>query len=222
MALATSIKNLIANRVHPCHPKYRQIVNLAPWWRVSLSLNNRPDRLLVLPPMTDDIADKIILLRASKHPMPMSVRTAEQKETFWNTLVSELPAFLFWLRHEFCLPKDWQEDRFGVRSFHHPHLMTELEALSPAIQLLRLIDVANIWTTYNPKTRAPSVTDPWVGTALELRTRLLENPKTQRDAAKLLDWTNACGQYLNDLAEIRKTRVTARRKADRRWYEIFV
>ena len=49
IALGTSIKNLIADKVHPCHPKHRQIVNLCPWWRLSISLNNRPERLLVLP-----------------------------------------------------------------------------------------------------------------------------------------------------------------------------
>jgi hypothetical protein len=221
MTLGASLKNLIANRIHPCHAKHRQIVNLAPWWRVSLSLNDRPERLLVLPPLSEDIADKIILLRASKFPMPMNAVTAEQKEIFWKTISGELPAFLFWLLHEFDLPGDWTDARFGVHTFHHPELARELEELSPAFALLALIDAADIWNAYDPAARISVTTDPWMGTALELRGLLMANQKTQRDATRLLDWVNACGQYLNDLAAKRPTRVKAYRNNKGRWFEVF-
>jgi len=221
ITLGASLKNLIANRIHPCHPKHRQIVNLAPWWRVSLSLNDRPERLLVLPSLSEDIADKIILLRASKYPMPMEAVTAEQKEIFWKTLVSELPAFIWWLLNEFELPREWQEARFGVHTFHHPELARELEELSAAMALLALIDAADIWTAYDPAIGIRDVTDPWVGTALELRGLLMTNQKTHRDATRLLDWINACGQYLNDLARKRPLRVKAFRSSTRRWFAIY-
>jgi hypothetical protein len=198
MALGTSIKNITANRIHACHPKHRPIVNLAPWWRLSISVNDRPERLLILPPLVEDMADKIILLRASQFPMPMPTTTAEEQEKFWNTLVAELPAFLYQLVNGYVVPADWLSPRFGVRTFHHPVLLTELEELSPAIALLGLIDAADIWEVQSTV---------WEGTALELRTLLLANHKTARDADRLLGWTNACGQYLNDLAKIRPQRV---------------
>jgi hypothetical protein len=212
MALGTSIKNLIANKVHPCHPKHRQIVNLCPWWRLSISLNDRAERLLVLPPLTDDMADKIILLRASKHPMPMAAETAEEKQIFWRTLLSELPAFLYWLINDFQIEDSWRNTRFGIKTFHHPTLLTELEELTPAIALLGLIDTADIWDAGN---------NEWEGTARELRTLLIANQKTGRDAQRLLEWSNACGQYLNDLAEIRGERVKHIRTHDQRRYEIY-
>jgi hypothetical protein len=211
-ALAVSIKNIIANRIHPCHQKNRPIVNLAPWWRLSISLNDRPERLLVLPPLTDDVADKIILLRASCHPMPMPAETPEQKELFWKTLTGELPAFIFWLLNEHKIIDAWRNTRFGIRAFHHPLLLTELEELSPAIALLGLIDQANIWDAQ---------LSVWEGTALDLRALLLTNQKTQRDAGRLLEWINACGQYLGDLARMRPARVKAFRSATRRWFEIY-
>jgi hypothetical protein len=211
LALGTSIKNLIANRVQPCHAKHRQIINLCPWWRVTISLNNRPERLLVLPPLADDIADKIILLRASKHPMPMPAQTAEQKETFWKTLTAELPAFLYFLVNEHPIDDQWQDTRFGIKTFHHPALLTELEELSPPIALLGLIDTAQIWEVHS---------DVWEGTALELRAELMAHHKTATDARRLLDWINACGQYLNDLAEMRPTRVKTFRAHTGRTYEI--
>ena len=212
LTLGTSIKNIIANRVHPCHAKHRQIVNLCPWWRMTISLNDRPERLLVLPPMADDIADKIILLRATRYPMPMPAETPEEKEVFWRTLRDELPAFLYWLLHEYQIDDSWRDTRFGIRTFHHPYLLTEVEELSPAIALLGLIDIANIWEVQS---------NVWEGTALELRAELLQHPKTSRDADRLLEWTNACGEYLNDLCEIRPLRVKRFRTDKCRAYEIY-
>jgi hypothetical protein len=224
MALGTAIKNLIANRIHSCNPKHPQIVNLRPWWRLSVSLNDREERLLVLPPLTEDIADKIILLRATVHPMPMPADTAEEKEAFWKQPCAELPAFLYYLVHEFVIPADWRNTRFGIRSWQHPSLLSALEELSQPIALLELIDRADIWSRQYWDSNgqlATFKTVPWEGTALELRTKLLANPLTKRDAERLLDWTNATGQYLNDLARIRQTRVKFHRDQSRRWYEIF-
>jgi bifunctional DNA primase/polymerase-like protein len=212
VALGTNIKEVAANRVQACHPKHRQIVNLSPWWRLTISMNDRPERLLILPPLVEDIADKIILLRASCHPMPMPTNTPEQEGHFWNTVVSELPAFLYYLVNDFTITQDWHSARFGVRAFHHPVLLTELEELSPAITLLGLIDQAEIWEVQS---------SVWEGTALELRALLNAHHKTSRDAATLLHWVNACGQYLNDLAKIRPARVKRLRTHTSTIYEIY-
>jgi hypothetical protein len=94
--LASAIKNITANRIHACHGKYREIVNLAPWWRITISLNDQPERLLILPNLVEvDIGSKISLLRADRYDMPMASDTPEDRERFWNQLVSELPAFLY-------------------------------------------------------------------------------------------------------------------------------
>jgi hypothetical protein len=212
LALGPAIKGIVANRMHACHPKYRQIINLCPWWRLSISLNDRAERLLVLPPLSDDVRDKIILLRASKHPMPMPAESAEEKEKFWQTLTAEIPAFLHWLINDSVIDELWRDTRFGIKTFHHPTLLTELEELSPAFALLGLIDVAQIWEIGS---------DVWEGTALELRSILMHHSKTATDARKLLDWINACGQYLNDLTEIRSSRVKRRRTDKDRLYEIY-
>jgi hypothetical protein len=210
--LATHIKAITANRVQACHGKNKQIVNLAPWWRITISLNDRADRLLILPPLDGDIASKITLLRASYHPMPMPTDTAEQQEAFWQKLVEELPGFLHYIVDVFTISDDWRDNRHGVRAFHHPMLVEELGELSNEFTLLSLIDQANIWEVQS---------SVWEGTALELRTALMTHPKVGRDAAELLHWINACGQYLNDLAQKRPTRVKAFRASDKRWYEIY-
>jgi hypothetical protein len=55
-----------------------------------------------------DIGSKISLLRADRYDMAMASDTPEDRERFWNQLVSELPAFLYWLINEYEIPSDWR------------------------------------------------------------------------------------------------------------------
>jgi hypothetical protein len=208
MALATAIKSMVANRFHPCHAKRRDIVNLAPWWRLTISLNDEPEHMLVLPPINADMADKIILLRATKDEMPMPTVTAEQQETYWARLMEELPGYMWWLENEFTIPKEYLSTRFGVSAFHHPALLEALDELSPAFRMLGLIDLAKPWGTGIE----------WKGTADTLRALLLNNPTTQRDASKLLEFPDRCGRYLGELSRKRPARVQNARTEDvRNW-----
>jgi hypothetical protein len=200
--LGSQIKAITVNRVHPCHGKRRDIVNLCPWWRLSISCNDRPDKLLILPPLSDDISDKIILLRSSSSAMPMPTETSAEKEAFWEVLKSELPAFLWWLENSFAIPKALESSRFGIIDFHHPELLAALDELSPSHALEELIDQAKVWG---------AVDDFWEGTALELRSALLNDERTRRDAEHLLNWTNAAGQYLGDLQKKSPDRYQSRK-----------
>jgi hypothetical protein len=127
-------------------------------------------------------------------------------------LVSEIPAYLDWLRREFAIPSERTSRRFGVEAWHHPELVQEVNALGPASTLLSLIDQADIWQRFE---------NEWSGTALELRAILIEHHKTQRDARKLLNWTNACGQYLKELAKNHPERVKEYRRAKERLWVIY-
>lgn len=206
-ALGAAIKAIAVNKIHPCHGKRRDIVNLFPWRRLTISLNDEPERMLILPRLTSDVSDKIILLRAIRHPMPEATDTTEQKDSFWSKLMAELPGYLHWLEREFRIPDEWISPRFGIKHFHHPELVQSLDELSPAITLLELIDQLEPWGKTD---------NEWEGTATELRQKLLENERTRRDAARLLNWENACGQYLGELAKIKSERVHCTRTKHRR------
>jgi hypothetical protein len=212
-ALGAAIKAIAVNKIHPCHSKGRDIVNLCPWWRLTISLNSEPERMLIIPRLTADVSDKIILLRVIRHPMPIAVGTADQKQSFWNRLIDELPGYLYWLENEFEVPADFRSDRFGVREFHHPELVEALDDLSPASVLLELIDQAEPWGKAGTE---------WEGTATELRQILLRNTGTQRDAERILNWPNACGQYLGELAKAQPNRVQNVRTNIRRSWRICV
>jgi hypothetical protein len=211
-ALAACIKGIAVNKVHQCHGKRRDIVNLSPWWRLSISLNNLPERMMILPQLSDDVFDKITLLRAIPNPMPYPTETADDKAAFWQILMDQLPGYLFWLETQFQIPPEWKTPRFGIKEFHHPELVQALDELNPACVLLELVDQLAPWD---------AVTKVWNGTSTELRQLLLENDRTRRDATRLLDWTNACGQFLGDLAKIRAERVESVRTSYARSWRVF-
>jgi hypothetical protein len=211
-ALGAQIKAITVNKFHACHGKGRDIVNLCPWWRLTISLNSEPERMVIIPRLMADVADKIILLRATRHQMPAPTGTADQRESFWNQLMNELPGYLYWLENEFEIPGEWESDRFGVKEFHHPELVEALEELSAASILLELIDQAE------PSGKADT---EWEGTATELRQILCQNERTQRDAERILNWTNACGQYLSELGKKYPDRVKGARTETRRNWKIF-
>jgi hypothetical protein len=221
LAFAAQLKEIAANQTHACHAKHRQIVNLNAWWRVTLSLNDEPEHLLILPPIDRDTEDKIILLRALVAEMPMPTETPEDKAKFWKQLISELPAFLYYLTKEFELPAEWRSARFGVTHFHHPILLKELQDLDPALLLLELIDTANIWNQWDPTIAKWVTKTPWEGSALELRRVLMNNPTTRNDASSLLKWVNATGRYLNKLAKSRGARVKFIHGKHKDTYEIY-
>lgn len=196
---AASIKSIAVNRDQSCHPKNRPAVTLTPRWRLTISLNDDPERLLVLPPLNPDVADKIILLKTRKQAMPMPTETPEQQAAFWNMLVAELPAFLAFL-DEWEIPAELRSQRFGVIHFHHPEVAELLRKTAPEYLLLELIDQALGFGARDRVLFPPPAAVAWDGSALELKQRLTgERSPVAREASRLLDYPNACGQLLGRL-----------------------
>jgi len=203
---AANIKSLLASWSQSCHAKHREALTLQPIWRMSISLNDDPERLLVLPPLDDDVRDKIIALKVAKKPMPMPTDTPELADRFWQTMVSELPAFLAFLE-TWTIPAEIADARYGVTAFQNPEIVEKLNELNPEDRLLELIDLQFF--------RNPMRRDPWTGSAAELERKLTgDDGKCQREAQRLLSWSAACGSYLARLAKADRPhtagRVTAR------------
>lgn len=62
------IKEIVANDTARLHKKNRDAVTVSPFWRLSITLNDNPEKLRCLPPLTDDLAEKIIMLQAKPAP----------------------------------------------------------------------------------------------------------------------------------------------------------
>jgi hypothetical protein len=190
--LGAGIKNIcVSSRSQSCHRKNRQAINLPAWWRLSITLNDDPEALLVLPPLDEHVADKIILLRASRFDFPLPMDSAAAQGEFMDTCKAEIPAFLNWLLNSFTIPDALAAPRrYGVTSWHHPALKSELDTLSPESDLLALIDEV-IWDTSR---------EEWRGTSDEMQRILFDGKQVAPQARRLLDHRNACGTYLSRLA----------------------
>src|SRR5258708_40122450 len=88
---ATRIKDFTVNEVQSCHAKGRDAISLRPFWRLTISLNDEPENLLILPPIDESLEDKIMLLKVRNFRMPLPTVTLENREGLWNALIAELP-----------------------------------------------------------------------------------------------------------------------------------
>lgn len=120
--LAANIKAIAVNAIHSYHGKNRDAFSLRPRWRLTISLNDNAESLGVLPPITEDVADKLILLKCRRPPNGFPTETLAQREAFLGKLISELPAFIHFLT-QWEIPGALTSKRFGVTHFHHPELL---------------------------------------------------------------------------------------------------
>jgi hypothetical protein len=207
----SQIKSITVNPAQRCHPKHQKALVLSPFWRVTVSLNDEPENMMVLPPMDDSLEDKLMLFKAEKHPMPMPTITLEQRKDFWNKLLIELPAFLDFLM-SWEIPQELSSERFGIKEFHHPELLEALTTLAPEFKLLSLIDTELF---------APYVADVWHGSAEKLERELTgENSPCRVEARRLFSFNTACGVYLGRLHKKYPERFKYQRDSSSRTWNI--
>lgn len=216
-AFGSQIKSLTVNVDQRLHAKHRDALTLRPFWRLSVSLNDEPENLQVLPPVDDSLADKMILLKAVRHPMPMPTATAAERAAFWECLVSEVPAMLGYLVG-MEIPAEFRSERFGVKHFHHPEILQKLDEVAPEFRLLALIDTVLFGGTDTGlvKVERPGVVE---ATAEEIeRVLTIQYSGCEHEARRLFSWNNACGTYLGRLAKRLPDRVQQLRTSTvRRW-----
>ena len=189
-AFGASIKSFCVNRTQSAHKKTLDASTLTPFWRLSITLNDEPESLLVLPPITSDLADKIILLRASPATMPYDAHDQAGYYAYWRNLLAELPAFLYAL-DRWPIPPDLECVRYGVKGWMNPELLTALNSLAPEMKLWEYISTAaHLWDLGN---------ETWEGTAAELKAMLVKS-HPPGDIERLLSFPTAAGVFLGRLA----------------------
>ena len=194
---AAHIKSICVNRDQHCHGKNKEALTLTPIWRISISLNDEPQRILVLPNLDEDVADKMIILKAQACSMPMPTDTPAERKAFWERLVKELPHFVHFLQH-WEIPADLQSSRFGITHFHHPDIAALLFKASPENRLMEMID-QSLFSGCRLAPGGASIQEPIEKTARELQ-ESLERGCAGDDARHLLRYGNSCGTYLGKLA----------------------
>jgi hypothetical protein len=147
-----------------------------------------------------------MLLKVNATTMPMPTFTNGERQAFWAALMQELPAFI-WSLLTWQIPDELVCQRFGVKAFHHPALVSDLNALSSEDHLLQLIDIV-MWNAGRRD---------WAGTSSELEATLVKST-VAFEARKVLSFPNAIGTFLGRLAKRRSDRVEqARTSSARVW-----
>lgn len=200
------LKTLTVNKTQRCHAKGRTPVMYDPLWRISMSVNNNPESLMVMPLIDESNEDKIILIKASMPPSPFPTLTADDYERYHLSMVAELPAVLWWLLNEFEIPEFARSARFGITHFHHPEILKEIDDMSPELRLMQYIDAVFFDIPGN---------GPWEGDSNKLQNDLLHSQYSQ-ECRNLLYFNSACGTYLARLEKKFPSRISQRRNTNGR------
>ena len=185
-SLGSHIKSMLFDIDQSCHPKNRQAITLRPIWAMSISLNDEPENLQVLPPLDPSLMDKLIILRCVRHALPWP---GPEIQVLREIIDTELSAFAHYL-DGLTVPEHLVEPRCGLKAYQHPAILEELMQLSPEHQLIGLIDTAIFENEFLT----------WRGTAADLET-VLRDSKYSREADRLFRFNTACGVYLARLHE---------------------
>lgn len=207
--MGAMIKSFTVNDEQSCHRKGSTPFMLRPFWRVSITVNDDPEFLMVLPPLDESIEDKIILLKAEKHPMPMPTFTAQDRAAFGAVLKAELPGFMHFI-DTWTVPEELKSQRFGITHYHNKDLLYQLDSLAPEEKLLSIIDQYVVFSGSS-----------WTGKATDLERKVQENDcPYHNEARRLFGWATACGTYLGRLARRYPDRFKQERhgeERDRTW-----
>lgn len=149
VALAERMKQIVANEQQRLRMMRGDPLTVFPFWRLTQSINDDPDKMRSLPLITRDFVDKILLFLVLAHGMPMPTDTPEEEEAFRNAVAAEMPAFAKFIDEEWEIPQELLRyddgrpaTRFGFREYQHPSLVKGLFEDTPAGTLMMLVDAA--------------------------------------------------------------------------------
>lgn len=206
-----AIKQTAASVEGSCHGKNREAITLNRFWRLTLSVNDEPEHLEILPPFVDSLKDKINLLHCRSTTMPMPTGNTHEKTLFWNALESQLPAYMWWLQNEFTIPAELKVngERYGMQAFFHPTIVGLLSDMARHTRLLAICDAVLFMdgATF------------WEGTAEELQRQLLESSHKYA-ARNTIPAEAGPGKLLGELASQPNPRVFDRRTPTSRLWRI--
>ncbi len=195
--LAAHLKSKLFGASVAFHPKHKTPITMTPFGRLFICCNSTPENLTVLPPITEDISDKIHLILCNKAEMPMPTNSEENKQLFREQIAREIPYLAGELRR-WIIPENYRSERTGVLTYLNPWIESQLRKQSPEAQLAEIIIAA--------MNSGMLDRELWEGTSRELKDALTsDHCDARRDAINLLgNWNAATGTYLSRLAANRE------------------
>jgi hypothetical protein len=201
------IKKAAANKGVEIHGKGKDIKNLTPFTRLSVSVNDDEECLEVLPPLDDHLSDKLLILLCHKFPFPMPANTPAEQAKLEAAIKKELPAYIYWLLNVFQIPEHIKEGgRGGFKVIQNQEILEKINGTAPELQLQELLEhihaVESRTDFGGGKKKKYRAKPEWfkLGTAQEVFSNLTGNPYCTASRNLLLS-IKTCGTYLSRLAE---------------------
>jgi len=135
---ASSIKSFLYSGLVGFHPKHKTQITICPFARLFILCNDQDDAIKVLPPLTDDISDKIHLFRCGFAMPAMSTAGNDEWKKYGDTIESELPAFAGWVDAS-TIPARLLDPRSGVTCYQDPYVVSLLASQTPEHQVAQLL-----------------------------------------------------------------------------------
>jgi hypothetical protein len=141
-AFAANLKGLIANQDQKVHPKGKEASLLPVGTRITLSCNDAPEALAILPALDVDIQDKVLYFLCREGDLPMRHKPDMTRKQQLDMFLAELPALVYFLRR-WKIPADIRDkgNRFTVAAYHNPEIISRLQDLTPEQRLLQLLEI---------------------------------------------------------------------------------
>lgn len=115
----------------------------APTFQRLIMVGNE-DALHGFPAPQRDFLDKYAILKAYSSEDVLTPRDDDAKEAWIARLRAALPALAYYLIHEFKIPDDMIDSRYGVKAYHDPELLHDLSNAGTEGELLRAIEEAYV------------------------------------------------------------------------------
>jgi hypothetical protein len=198
-----AIKECFNNRDFSIHAKGKEAITLPIFRRGSISVNNEPDLLMVLPPLNGSVDDKMMLFnceRVEAALAPWTKHGEQDRAALWSAILKEVPNMRAWLLANFKkVPTARRDNRFGIAAYHHPELRRELAAFTSEIRLLNILDEA-FFADYGPHAEKS-------GRAMALE-KELRSSAVGFEAEKILRYANQFASLLGKLSKLHPERVS--------------
>jgi hypothetical protein len=130
-----ALKKLTANQEQRVHRKGFPAYSINTYWRTTISLNDEPHHIAVLPELDPSLEDKLMILQCETHPLPLPSGTPIE-----SAFERELPAFLYHLLYEYEIPPALRDERFGVKAFVHPNVKADLDDIDAKQTVAEVLD----------------------------------------------------------------------------------
>ena len=183
------IRRMASNDFDSLHPKNKEAIGLPTLWRMTISCNEEPADLKIIPPL-DGLEDKLMLFRCALADMPMPTGDIQSRHEFAAAIRAELPAFIDSLL-SFKIPSGLYHERFGIKGYLHPELVRMVRKLDSEEDLLELIKDAR---KLSPQLNLTLIT------AAELHQRLYKIKNLRQHLLAITRSPRWLGQLLSKLA----------------------